>query len=735
MDSRVVLDALSPPPTLFASHLRHVDHDHPIQTLRQSIRCNFPPPPAPPLSTDDMRARVIKVTSLPELQRVVLLARAQRRRLKAGVGGAEEAHHVAFLERGGVFVDTSHLRKAVLNPSRGVVVAQAGVLLSELEAQVGELAEFSQKVNFAGGGGVRSVGGAIVKGVLGGGGVTEGLLGDVVCELSFVDAFGRLRVVSDGEMSGVFCALKLSLGMFGIVYDVTLRVNACRRVARVTSLFLPMRGSVAGGVSRVVRNALEKKGGAEIIWVPFNSWMKWGTSWTPEEDVVWVRTLERVVEGRGKPSVELDEEFDVAFRFLTPPQWLSLNATRLEREGYRVFQPEHMRMILGLGFEDTAWKLESKPYVQSYAHAVRYQDNADAFPVVEVAVAFPLRPSKEEDWDTLQDAWKVVMRKVAEYDVKRKYPLNVAMKTAFVKASDALLAPNFAYTGQGRRSSCSAVVKIMSAKNTMGWRQFARDVVEAWMLLPRSRCHVSREVAAICSADTIVASLGESLRAFKSLRKNAAVDDYGMFLDEQFANLLGIHAQGNEFSSSPVSSVVGCERNPLRLREVDGLLDLKVTGESRGVGNHTCAADDKRERDRDGRELNDTPPATASLPNLYEAPASKMSGLRTSLVPLETSPVDDDAGYSNSDGYESDNDESSNGDSDDTSVTGETRRLISSTWSKPRYGTRRRKAEAGNQISPPSPEYLLLLTCIVLCMVIWLLLFGESALRRLGWML
>lgn len=632
-----------------------------------------------------------------------------------------------------MFVDTSDLRKAVLHRSRGVIVAQAGVLLSELETQLTALAGFSQRVNLAGAGGVRSVGGGIVRGVLGNGGVMEGLLGDVVCELSFVDAFGRLRVVSDGESSGVFRALKLSLGMFGVVYDVTLRVDARRRVARVTSLFLPMRGLVGGGISKVVRNTVEKKGGVEIVWVPFNSWVKWRTSWTPEEDVVWVRTLERVVEGRGKAPVELDEEYDVVFRFLTPPQWLSLNATHLEKLGYRVFQPEHVKMFLGLGFEDTAWKLETKPYVQSYAHAVRYQDNADTSPVVEVAVAVPLRPSKDEDWNVLQDAWKVVLRKVVEYDMKREYPLNVAMKTTFVKASDALLAPNFAYTAQGKRSSCSAVVKIVSAKNTMGWRQFARDVVEAWLRLPGSRCHLSRESAAICPGDTIVASLGESLQAFKSLRKNAAVDDYGMFLDEQFANLLGVHAQASECNSPSVSRAADSERDLLRPREENGLPDLKMIGESCIVENLSHAVGDGGERNRDGRELNDTRSATSGLPTSRKAPTPVMLGPGTSPMPLETSSTDDNDGHCDSDGYESDNDESSNGETDDVGAVDEARRLISSVTAKPRCRTRGRKAKAANQALLSSPEYSLLFISITLYVVIWLSLFGEPVLRRLGW--
>lgn len=68
-------------------------------------------------------------------------------------------------------------------------------------------------------------------GVLGVEGVIEGSLGDVFCELGLEDAFGRLLVMSDGEIRYVLRTLTLSIGKFDGVHDLTLRVDARRRIA------------------------------------------------------------------------------------------------------------------------------------------------------------------------------------------------------------------------------------------------------------------------------------------------------------------------------------------------------------------------------------------------------------------------------------------------------------------------------------------------------------------------
>lgn len=733
MDSRVVLDLLSPSPVNFAFAAASRHPSAPASTpvpnasgpallpgLRSSLKSNFPPPPSTPLPPVD---RVIPVSSLPELQRAILSARSQRRRVRASTAPLASSSNRRHLAAGGIVIDMSPLNKLTFHASRSVVVAQAAVSLRELHAAA-ERDAFSLRVHVPFSSSAPSVAAAVAVGALGGGGANEALFSDAVVEVSLVDAFGRLRVYSRTDRTGLFNAVKLSLGLFGVIYDVTIQVDRFRRVAQVANRFVPLRGLVGSRVPKALQRMVEARAGVELNWFPFNSCGKAEDEWEPERDIVWMRTLERIMERADKPKVQLEDDDDVAYRFLTIPQWFSLNATTLAREGYAEYRPDHAKLFLGLGFEQTAWKLESKPFAQSVAHAVQYHDNSDMFPVVNVAVAFPLRPARDEDWKTVQEAWRVVMRRVKECEERGEYPLNMSLKTNFVKASDALLAANFASSVPGKKNAYSAVVQICSAKHTKGWEGFAKDVVKEWMRLPGSRCRLSRDLVTACDADTVVASLGESLQSFKVLRKNAGVDDIGIFLDEPFAELLGMTEQRSDFTSSPVSSS-GSMHSRLRLKEMDTLLGCGPRI-ANGPNEDNTANGSATVTDREDT-VSRSPSAVITQSNLPWTPQSSTPSLFPSPVPSRASLFDDNDGRGEEEYERDDNDF----DDDESFASDEAGNFIPPPVYK-RLPARRRKM-ARYQSPLTSPEFSLLFAYVAMYTLLWLVLFGRPAARQLGW--
>lgn len=393
---RAIVDALTPTPESFVSATGSESAgrlESSLYSLNASIRTHFPPVKA--VAVDPPTNNFHQIESLPHLQRIVLKARSQRRRLRPTTAGLGSPTNRLLLQKGHHVADMSLLTGLTYHASRRVVVAQAGVSIAQLQ-------EFLHKEGFtlmshaAPSVNARSVAAAFVTGALGTLGRSESLFADGVCEVSLMDSNGRLRVFSSTVDPYLFRALRGSHTLFGIVYDVTLHVFPTRRLVTISNCFTRLTSLLAhrGGA---LRNTVAMHGGVQVVWFPCNSAGQ-EKSWTPQEDLVWVRMVDSPPKSKSKRSCALQSPKDVKsnntpppplLRFLSLPQWLTVHKIELAKAGYTEFQRKHALLFAADAFRESAWVLGAGRHIVSALDAAQTHHFDGVRSVRSVSVAFP----------------------------------------------------------------------------------------------------------------------------------------------------------------------------------------------------------------------------------------------------------------------------------------------------------------------------------------------------------
>lgn len=393
---RAIVDALTPTPESFINATGSESAgrlESSLYSLNASIRTHFPPVKA--VVVDPPTDNLHRIESLPHLQRIVLKVRSQRRRLRPTTAGLGSSTNRLLLQRGHHVADMSLLTGLTYHASRRVVVAQAGVSMVQLQELLHK--EGLMLTSHAAPGiNARSVAAAFVTGALGTLGRSESLFADGVHEVSLMDSSGRLRVFSSAVDPHLFCALRSSHTLFGIVYDTTLHVLPSRRLVTISNCFTRLTSLLAhrGGA---LRNTVAMHGGVQVVWFPCNSAGQ-EKSWTPREDLVWVRMVDSAP--KSKRSCVLQPSKDAMsdntpppppplLRFLSLPQWLTVHKIELAKAGYTEFQRKHALLFAADAFRESAWVLGAGRHVVSALDAAQTHHFDGVRSTRSISVAFP----------------------------------------------------------------------------------------------------------------------------------------------------------------------------------------------------------------------------------------------------------------------------------------------------------------------------------------------------------
>lgn len=395
--ARAIVDALTPTPQSFASATGSEPANNSelsLYTLNTSIRAHFPPVKV--IVADPPTENLHRIESLPHLQQVVLKVRRQRRRLRPTTTGLRSPTNRLLLQQGHHVADMSLLTGLTYNASRRVVVAQAGVSIVQLEELLHRYGLMLTS-HAAPGVNARSVAAAFVTGTSGTLGRTESLFADGVHEVSLIDSSGQLRVFSSSVNPRLFSALRSSHTLFGIIYDITLRVFPSRRLTTISNCFTRLTSLLAhrGGA---LRNTVAMHGGVNVVWFPYNS-ARPEKQWTPRDDLVWVRMIDP--QSKSKRSSALrssagNKSDDVLLpppllRFLSLPQWLTVHKFQLAKAGYTEFRREHALLFAADAFRESAWVLSAGRHIVRALDAAQSQYFDGNRSTRNVSVAFPTR--------------------------------------------------------------------------------------------------------------------------------------------------------------------------------------------------------------------------------------------------------------------------------------------------------------------------------------------------------
>lgn len=331
------------------------------------------------------------------------------------------------------------------------------------------------------------IGGLIATGSHGSGWNTP-TLSDLVETIEIVDARGELVIYSEATHGAeVMSAVRLNLGLFGIVYRVHLRVEPDYRVHQ-TDRDVP----IAVMLDEIADLAPAHEALDLYYW--------------PYQKVVTLRVWDRV----DAPSVAKTRKTprrvygDAGFAwFHAAEQWVMRTWPRtvpaIAAFNYPFF-PRHDR-------------------VTDVREAIHWRDAIELLRVSCVEFAFKLDP----DFATFKQAWRDAMEVIEDYERRGLYPFNMTINARFIGSSDCLLAP-----AAGAGHTC--YIEILSSSPTPQWEAFTSQIALRWMKLPGARPHWAKEWEFIPGIEAFLRdAYGDRLHRFLAIRDALGVDPNLMF--------------------------------------------------------------------------------------------------------------------------------------------------------------------------------------------------------------
>lgn len=359
-------------------------------------------------------------------------------------------------------------------------------------------------------------------------------LSDYVVRMRIIDSEGgeprTYRLTDDTRL---FRAMSAGFGCFGVVYDVTLKMEKEMIVETGNSYETLDKVFTAEKLKSIV----EENWAVQIFWFPFNSF-SFG-KYDVNEDDVWVRTFnEKDPEGEDlkdklyyiKKAVS-DYRTEEALRIVSPylTKWPEL---------VPIFQKSSFSAIKHLFYP------EGKIF-QELPNAVHFRKYVDKAEVYDLEFVFDYKG----DFDKVLDIINDVVDSVQNYYDKNQFPLNVTLEMRFMTCSDAYLGTgvigNPDYGGSGH----VVCIEILSLKGTTDWPEFSKVVGEKWMNnkdiqgvpnLAKQYDHIPGIF------DDIKHKMECQIDSFKTQLNKSGADPSGMFLNQGMRNLLGLDKSNNQ---------------------------------------------------------------------------------------------------------------------------------------------------------------------------------------------
>jgi FAD binding domain/D-arabinono-1,4-lactone oxidase len=328
-------------------------------------------------------------------------------------------------------------------------------------------------------------------------GKTTATVGDLVLAMEVVDSEGRLRVLSEETVGAeLMSAARLSLGLFGVIARVKLRVVPMHRV-RQADQRLPSRETIARLPELVLAHD-----SVELYWFPFQ----------PD---VWMRTLDRT----DSPRTYRGHGFWFKTQNFIQNAWLVLFSKLIVR-----FAPALTPLLLRVGIN----MLPFRTRILNLPESHHYHHWIEMMPCGCLEVGFKADP----DCGNVRRAWEATERLVEEYARRGLYPLNLTLNMRFIGSSGALLTPAY---GDG----LTCYIEIMWRGRPKGWFEFTSELCREWLKVPGALPHWSKEFEHVADVVPIMrASLGDRRDRFLAALEQSGVDPERRFWNTLLCRVL-----------------------------------------------------------------------------------------------------------------------------------------------------------------------------------------------------
>jgi len=325
-------------------------------------------------------------------------------------------------------------------------------------------------------------------------------LSDLVHAVELVTASGEIRKFEAGtDSDDVMNAVRLSLGMFGIMVRITMDIQKSWIVHAHDECMPIVR------VFEDLRFRVPTLDNFDLFWWPFC-------------DEFWVKTWKRIPH----TSITAKPRHSRADKLIADVGSRVHNGLVSLSEKYPRLTPPISRFT----FKLTPSKSNK---VVDIVEAIHYRRAIEYTKMGCVEVAFKVEPN----FENVKWAIKQMFKRVKTYARRGEYPLNVVMNVRFINNSNCWLSPAF---GEGH----TCYIEILSRTKPANWKRFSGQVAQDWLTLPQARPHWAKEFQHIPDIiPTIKNSYGENIVRFNQIKDQLQVDPDNMFVNPTLQEIFG----------------------------------------------------------------------------------------------------------------------------------------------------------------------------------------------------
>lgn len=324
-----------------------------------------------------------------------------------------------------------------------------------------------------------------------GSGWNNATLSDLVHAVELVTASGELRKFEAGADSPeVMSAVRVNLGMFGLMYRITMNVQKSWVVhAHDEHVPIPQ-------VFENLKESVTAHDNHDLFWWPF-------------VDKFWVKTWTRT-EGpiTAKPRRSTWDAVSATIGSRIHNGLIQLSET------FPALTPRLSRTTFGL-----TPSIGDKTV--DVVEAIHYRRAIEFARMGCVEVAFKV----DDNFDNAKWAMRQVFERVNAYARRGEFPMNVVMNVRFIHNSQCLLSPAY---GEGH----TCYIEILSRVKRADWYLFSGEVALDWLTLPGARPHWAKEFQHIPGITQFIQDqFSGNIRRFNEIKSQLHVDPDHMFIN------------------------------------------------------------------------------------------------------------------------------------------------------------------------------------------------------------
>ncbi|CAG8504054.1 3781_t:CDS:2 [Dentiscutata erythropus] len=360
--------------------------------------------------------------TLEDLKDIVKLAKINNKTIRCAAQG-HTASSLSVTEHYLVVVTNLNKVKVQNHPKYGwTVTAEAGTSLSDLDETLRNhdpplTLDSEPLYNTFRVSGVVAVGAHGAK-------TSSGIMSDQVCSMKIVTGSGKVCEFSEEINKSEFNAAKVNLGLLGIIYSLTFRVQPMYNL-RMTDIFVPANEWLNNPQN--IKNLLESSDGISIAYWPFNGFNHSDPNpLDPSRDRIeitnWIRTDEPVnfTQQQLKQSYETQRQGVI--------QQYKLISSNLQN-------PDAIPNITATLFGSFG----NASTVFQAPDAIHYVASEESAKFDFVEIGFKIEP----DFSNAAAEFSYVIQTIYEFARKGKFPLNYIADFRIIKSTEALLSFTF----------------------------------------------------------------------------------------------------------------------------------------------------------------------------------------------------------------------------------------------------------------------------------------------------